>query len=44
MKPLNSLELTKQHIKTRNGFGWSINGIEKQNRRQKFKTYNISIV
>tara|TARA_B100000989_G_scaffold58701_1_gene39955 strand:+ start:1118 stop:1258 length:141 start_codon:yes stop_codon:yes gene_type:complete len=32
MKPLNWVKLTKQQIKARNGFGWSIQGIEKQNK------------
>ena len=32
MKPLNWVELTRQQIKARNGFGWSIQGIEKQNK------------
>ena len=30
MKPLNWVELTRQQIKARHGFGWSIQGIEKQ--------------
>ena len=32
MKPLNWVELTRQQIKARHGFGWSIQGIEKQNK------------
>ena len=32
MIPLNWIELTRQQIKARHGFGWSIKGIEKQNR------------
>ena len=32
MKPLNLVELTRQQIKARHGFGWSIQGIEKQNK------------
>ena len=32
MKPLNWVELSIQQIKARNGFGWSIQGIEKQNK------------
>ena len=32
MKPLNWVELTRQQIKARYGFGWSIQGIEKQNK------------
>tara|TARA_A200000159_G_scaffold108202_1_gene100985 strand:- start:2 stop:244 length:243 start_codon:yes stop_codon:yes gene_type:complete len=32
MKPLNWVELTRQRIKARHGFGWSIQGIEKQNK------------
>ena len=28
MKPLNWIELTKQQIKARYGFDWSIQGIE----------------
>ena len=32
MKPLIWVELTRQQIKARHGFGWSIQGIEKQNK------------
>tara|TARA_B100001121_G_scaffold88787_1_gene78832 strand:- start:3590 stop:3889 length:300 start_codon:yes stop_codon:yes gene_type:complete len=32
MKPFNWVELTRQQIKARNGFGWSLQGIEKQNK------------
>ena len=32
MKPLNWVELRRQQIKARNGFGWSMQGIEKQNK------------
>ena len=32
MKNLNWVELTRQQIKARHGFGWSIQGIEKQNK------------
>ena len=32
MKPLNWVELTRQQIKARYGFVWSIQGIEKQNK------------
>ena len=32
MKPLNWVEITRQQIKSRDGFGWSIEGIEKQNK------------
>jgi len=32
MKPLYCVELIRQQIKARNGFGWSIQGIEKQNK------------
>ena len=32
MKPLNWIKLTKKQIKARNGFGWSIEGIGKQNK------------
>ena len=32
MKSLNWVELTRQQIKARHGFGWSIQGIEKQNK------------
>ena len=32
MKPFNWVELTRQQIKARHGFGWSIQGIEKQNK------------
>ena len=32
MKLLNWVELTRQQIKARHGFGWSIQGIEKQNK------------
>ena len=32
MKPLNWVELTRQQTKARLGFGWSIQGIEKQNK------------
>ena len=28
MKPLNLVELTRQQIKSRHGFGWSIQGID----------------
>ena len=37
MKPLNWVELTRQQIKARHCFGWSIQGIEKQNKEK----YNI---
>ena len=32
MKPLNWVELIRQQIKARYGFGWSLKGIEKQNK------------
>ena len=32
MKPLNWVELNRQQFKARHGFGWSIQGIEKQNK------------
>jgi len=32
MKLLNWVKLTRQQIKARHGFGWSIQGIEKQNK------------
>ena len=42
MKPLNWVELTRQQIKARNGFGWSIQGIEKQNKVLKKIFYRFS--
>ena len=46
MKPLNWVELTRQQIKARHGFGWSIQGIEKQNKVltkivYRFSTWHI---
>ena len=32
MKPFNWVELTRKQIKARHGFGWSIQGIEKQSK------------
>ena len=32
MKTFNWVEPARQQIKARNGFGWSIQGIEKQNK------------
>ena len=42
MKPLNWVELTRQQIKARHGFGWSIQGIEKQNKVLKKIVYRFS--
>ena len=43
MKPLNWVELTRQQIKARHGFGWSIQGIEKQNKVLTKIVYRFSI-
>ena len=44
MKPLNWGELTRQQIKARQGFGWSIQGIEKQNKVITKIVYRFLIV
>ena len=42
MKPLNWVELTRQQIKARHGFGWSIQGLEKQNKVLTKSVYRFS--
>ena len=43
MKPLNWVELTRQQIKSRHAFGWSIQGIEKQTKVLTKIFYRFSI-
>ncbi len=42
MKPLNWVALTRQQLKVRHGFGWSIQGIEKQNKLLTKIVYRFS--
>tara|TARA_B100000989_G_scaffold36721_1_gene23312 strand:+ start:372 stop:512 length:141 start_codon:yes stop_codon:yes gene_type:complete len=44
MKPLNWVELTRKQLKARNGFGWSIQVIEKQNKVPTKIVYRFSTV
>jgi len=44
MKPLNWVELTRQQIKARYGFGGSIQSIEKQNKVLTKIVYKFSTV
>ncbi len=39
---INWVELTRQQIKARDGFGWSIQGIEKQNKVITIIVYRFS--
>ncbi len=42
MKSLNWVELTRQQIEASHGFGWSIEGIEKQNKVKTKFVYRFS--